>query len=56
MAKSGSRDKGSGFVGLQLTPEVLKKLDARVKEIKTTTGSGTRSSVVRMAIIEYLDK
>jgi len=43
------RQKVSGFVGLQLTPELLKKLDAKVKE--TTLN---RSQVIRMAIIEYL--
>jgi metal-responsive CopG/Arc/MetJ family transcriptional regulator len=39
----------SGFVGLQLTPELLKKLDAQVA--KTTLN---RSQIIRMAIIEYL--
>lgn len=43
------RRKESGFVGLQLTPELLAKLDARVKA--TTLN---RSQVVRMALIEYL--
>lgn len=43
------RVKNEGFVGLQLTPELLKKLDAKVKE--TTLN---RSQVIRMAIIEYL--
>lgn len=48
------RTQSEGFVGLQLNPELLKKLDAKVKELKTTTGSGSRSSVMRMAIIEFL--
>lgn len=48
------RTKNEGFVGLQLDPVLLKKLDAKVKEVKQSTGSGTRSSVVRMAIIDYL--
>jgi metal-responsive CopG/Arc/MetJ family transcriptional regulator len=43
------RVKSEGFVGLQLTPDLLKKLDARVKE--TTLN---RSQVIRMALIEYL--
>lgn len=43
------RVKNEGFVGLQLTPDLLKKLDTRVKE--TTLN---RSQVIRMAIIEYL--
>lgn len=43
------RVKNEGFVGLQLTPELLKKLDAKVKE--TTLN---RSQIIRMAIIEYL--
>ncbi len=43
------RIKNQGFVGLQLTPELLKKLDARVKA--TTLN---RSQIIRMAIIEYL--
>lgn len=48
------RVKSEGFVGLQLTPELLKKLDVKVAELLATTGSGNRSSVIRMAIIEYL--
>lgn len=43
------RNKDGGFVGFQLTPELLKKLDAKVAE--TTLN---RSQVVRLAIIEYL--
>ena len=43
------RNKNEGFVGLQLTPDLLKKLDTRVKE--TTLN---RSQIIRMAIIEYL--
>lgn len=43
------RNKNEGFVGLQLTPDLLKKLDARVKG--TTLN---RSQVIRLAIIEYL--
>lgn len=45
------RVKNEGFVGLQLTPELLKKLDARVKA--TTLN---RSQIIRTAIIEYLSK
>ena len=48
------RVKSEGFVGLQLTPDLLKKLDARVAEQLRTTGSGNRSQVIRAAIIEYL--
>jgi metal-responsive CopG/Arc/MetJ family transcriptional regulator len=43
------RRKNEGFVGLQLTPDLLKKLDTRVKA--TTLN---RSQIIRMAIIEYL--
>ena len=43
------RNKQEGFVGVYLTPELLKKLDAKVKE--TTLN---RSQVIRTAIIEYL--
>lgn len=45
------RQKVSGFVGLQLTPDLLKRLDDEVK--KTTLN---RSQVVRLALIDYLDK
>lgn len=48
------RVKSEGFVGLQLDPELLKKVDAQVKKLKADTGSGNRSAVIRMAIIEYL--
>lgn len=48
------RTKNEGFVGLQLTPDLLKKLDTKVAELLATTGSGNRSAVIRMAIIEYL--
>ena len=44
-----TRKKNEGFVGLQLTPDLLKKLDAKVKA--TTLN---RSQIIRMAIIEYL--
>lgn len=47
--KQRKRIKSEGFVGLQLTPDLLKKLDARVKA--TTLN---RSQVIRMALIEYL--
>ena len=43
------RVKNEGFVGLQLTPDLLKKLD---KKVKATTLN--RSQIIRMAIIEYL--
>lgn len=45
------RTKNKGFVGLQLTPDLLKKLDTKVKE--TTLN---RSQIIRTAIIEYLNK
>lgn len=45
------RNKNEGFVGLQLTPDLLKRLDAKVKA--TTLN---RSQVIRTAIIEYLIK
>jgi metal-responsive CopG/Arc/MetJ family transcriptional regulator len=43
------RNKKEGFVGIQLTPELLKNLDNKVKE--TTLN---RSQVIRLALIEYL--
>lgn len=43
------RNKTEGFVGLQLTPDLLKKLDAKVAE-----STLNRSQVIRLAIIEYL--
>jgi len=45
------RRKTQGFVGLQLTPDLLKQLDAKAEE--TTLN---RSQIIRMAIIEYLKK
>lgn len=48
------RTQSEGFVGLQLNPALLKKLDAKVKQVKAATGSGSRSAIVRTAIIEYL--
>ncbi len=48
------RTKQEGFVGLQLTPDLLKKVDTQVVKLRKDTGSGSRSSVIRMAIIEYL--
>lgn len=45
------RVKGTGFVGLQLTPDLLKKLDEKVKA--TTLN---RSQVVRLALIAYLEE
>lgn len=48
------RNKKEGFIGLQLTPNLLKKLDAKVEELKVTTGFGNRSAVIRRAIIDYL--
>lgn len=38
-----------GFVGVQLTPDLLQRLDAKVKE--TTLN---RSQVIRMALLDYL--
>lgn len=43
------RNQQEGFVGLYLTPDLLKKLDAKVK---TTTLN--RSQIVRLALIAYL--
>ena len=45
------RTKSEGFVGLQLTPDLLKKLDEKVKAITLN-----RSQIIRLALIEYLDK
>lgn len=49
------RDKDNGFIGIQLTPEILEKLDEKVAEQKLALGYGNRSQVIRMAIIEYLN-
>jgi metal-responsive CopG/Arc/MetJ family transcriptional regulator len=43
------RTNDNGFVGMYLTQDLLKKLDAYVK--KTTLN---RSQVIRLALIEYL--
>ena len=43
------RNKNQGFVGLQLTPELLDKLEA---EMLATTLN--RSQIIRLAIINYL--
>lgn len=43
------RTTNEGFVGLLLTPELLKQLDQKVKE--TTLN---RSQIMRLALIEYL--
>lgn len=43
------RNKQEGFIGIQLTPDLLKKLDAKAKA--TTLN---RSQIIRLAIIEYL--
>ncbi len=49
--KTRVRTKNEGFVGLQLTPALIKKLDARVK--LTTLN---RSQIIRLAIIDYLER
>lgn len=51
MAEKRIRTKNEGFVGLQLTPDLLKKLDAKAKA--TTLN---RSQIIRMALIDYLKK
>lgn len=43
------RNKDNAFVGIQLTTELLEKLDAKAEE--TTLN---RSQLIRLAIIEYL--
>ncbi len=43
------RNRQEGFVGVYFTPDLLKKLDAKVKA--TTLN---RSQVIRLALIEYL--
>lgn len=43
------RTTNEGFIGLQLTPDLLKQIDKKAKQ--TTLN---RSQVIRMAIIEYL--
>lgn len=44
------RNKGNAFVGIQLTPELIAKLDEVAK--KTTLN---RSQIIRLALLEYLD-
>lgn len=43
------RNRQEGFVGFYLTPDLLKKLDAKVK-----SSTLNRSQIIRLAIIEYL--
>lgn len=49
ITRTTPRNKREGFVGIYLTSDLLKKIDARVKA--TTLN---RSQVIRLAIIEYL--
>jgi metal-responsive CopG/Arc/MetJ family transcriptional regulator len=51
MANKRVRLSTSGFVGIQLTPELLIKLDEKIAE--TTLN---RSQIIRLALIEYLGK
>lgn len=44
------RNKSNAFVGIQLTNELLDKLDKKVAE--TTLN---RSQIIRLALLEYLD-
>lgn len=48
------RSKIDGFVGVDLGVDLVKKLDAKVKEVKATTGSGNRSALIRQAVIQFL--
>lgn len=43
------RNVKNSFIGVQLTAELLKKIDAKVAE--TTLN---RSQIIRLALIEYL--
>lgn len=45
------RVKQEGFVGLQLAPDLLKKLDAKVKATYLN-----RSQIIRLAIVDYLKR
>lgn len=45
------RNVKNNFIGIQLTEELLKKLDAKVAEMTLN-----RSQIIRLAIIEYLKK
>ena len=49
MATKRIRNKNAGYVGIQLTSELLIKIDAKVAE--TTLN---RSQIIRLALIEYL--
>lgn len=49
MAKKRIRNKSTGFVGIQLSPELLIKLDAKAAEM-----TSSRSQIIRLAVIEYL--
>ncbi len=49
--KKRNRTKSNGFVGIQLTPELIKKLDQ--KALETTLN---RSQIIRLALLEYLNK
>lgn len=45
------RNVKNSFIGVQLTKELLEKLDAKVTE--TTLN---RSQIIRLALLEYLNK
>jgi len=46
-----ARNVKNSFIGVQLTQELLEKLDAKVAEMTLN-----RSQIIRLAIIEYLKK
>jgi len=46
-----TRDKNTGFIGIQLTPDLIKQLDILAAE--TTLN---RSQLIRLAIIKYLSE
>lgn len=49
MGKKRERTKNKAYVGVQLTEEILMKLDIKAQE--TTLN---RSQLIRMALLEYL--
>ncbi len=51
MADKRIRNKKNAFVGIQLTEELLMKLDLAVSE-----STLNRSQIIRLALLEYLDK
>ena len=44
------KSKKSSFIGINLNPDIIKRLDIKAKKLATN-----RSQIIRLAIIQYLD-